>query len=608
MKKSFDPVHYFLNDLSFSKKLLISFFILLLIPSLAVSVLMYGEITDLVVTDTIANSRNLSEQTAYTVNTVTSRIKNVSDILSNDSYLREIAMHPAFSHTDDLEVSRVLKDSFMSSINSFLNDPLVKGIRIYLDTPYQDLYEESGYNDIFQSMDLTRGSYWSGIMSTNETDALYCAPFYLSNRERETLGDLSYVKRIRYEMSEKKDAATAAYLVVYYSSDSLSEALTFETGESEAVNYIINERDNLIAYSDMALAATYFLNNDDMERLIPETNTFVKREVIGREMYMSRYLIENSGWYLVSVISAGPLNDRVRSILMRYVLIYIFSVIIALAVSYYMGSSISSRIENVIRKMERTHHTKVHKIKEESGRDEIGDFVLTYNHMADQINELIERQTEAAEQIKTSEFNALQSQINPHFLYNTLDMINWLALSNENSRVTEAVQSLSRFYKLTLSKKKTLDTVEHELEHVSLYVKLQNMRFDNKIDFIVDVPDNLMSYEIPKLTFQPIVENAIVHGIFEKEDRSGTIVLTAWSEENDMLFLISDDGVGMDEETCNSILMENSPRVSSDHGSNIGVFNTHNRLKLLYGSSYGLSYRSTPGEGTEVTVRIPVSQ
>ena len=604
MKKSFDPVHYFLNDLSFSKKLLISFFILLLIPSLAVSVLMYGEITELVVTDTIANSKNLSEQTAYTVNTVTSRIKNVSDILSNDSYLREIAMHPAFSHTDDLEVSRVLKDSFMSSINSFLNDPLIKGIRIYLDTPYQDLYEDSGNNDVFQSMDLTRGSYWGGIMSTNETDALYCAPFYLSNRERETLGDLSYVKRIRYEMSENRDAATAAYLVVYYSSDSLSEALTFETGESEAVNYIINERDNLIAYSDMALAATYFLNNDDMERLIPESDTFVKKEVIGREMYMSRYVIENTGWYLVSVISAGPLNDRARSILMRYALIYIFSVIIALAVSYYMGSSISSRIENVIRKMERTHHTKVHKIKEESGRDEIGDFVLTYNHMADQINELIERQTEAAEQIKTSEFNALQSQINPHFLYNTLDMINWLALSNENSRVTEAVRSLSRFYKLTLSKKKTMDTVEHELEHVSLYVKLQNMRFDDKIDFIVDVPDNLMSYEIPKLTFQPIVENAIVHGIFEKENRSGTIVLTAWSEENDMLFLISDDGVGMDEETLSAILTDNSANDGSDHGSNIGVFNTHNRLKLLYGSSYGLSYRSTPGEGTEVTVRI----
>ncbi len=608
MNKSFSPVHYFLNDLSFSKKLLISFFILLLIPSLAVSVLMYGEITDLVVTDTISNSKNLSEQTAYTVNTLTSRVKNVSDILSNDSYLREIAMHPAFSHTDDLAVSRVLKDSFMSSVNSFLNDPLIRGIRIYLDSPYYDLYEDSGYNDIFQSMDLTRGSYWSGIMSTNETDTLYCAPFYLSNREREGLGDLSYVKRIRYEMSENRDAATAAYLVVYYSSGSLSEALTFDTGESEAVNYIINERDNLIAYSDKALAATYFLNNDDMNRLIPESNTFVKREIIGQEMYMSRYVIENTGWSLISVISAGPLNNRARYILMRYALIYFFSVIIALAVSYYMGSSISSRIENVIRKMERTHHTKVHKIKEESGRDEIGDFVLTYNHMADQINELIERQTEAAEQIKTSEFNALQSQINPHFLYNTLDMINWLALSNENSKVTEAVQSLSRFYRLTLSKKKTLDTVEHELEHVSLYVKLQNMRFDNKIDFIVDVPDNLMSCEIPKLTFQPIVENAIVHGIFEKEDRSGTIVLTAWSEDKDMVFLISDDGVGMDEETCNSILMDNGPKENSDHGSNIGVFNTHNRLKLLYGSSYGLSYSSTPGEGTEVSVRIPAFQ
>ncbi|MBR2186331.1 MAG: hypothetical protein IJ857_03225, partial [Lachnospiraceae bacterium] len=183
MKKSFNPVRYFLTDLRFSKKLIISFLLLLLIPTAAVSVLMYGEITDLVVTDTVNNYAQLSEQTTNTANTITRRIRNVADMLKNDSYLRETVMHPAFSHTDDIEYSEILRDSFMTFIDSYKEDPLVKDIRIYLDTPYKDLYENSGQGDVFQSMSLTKGTYWGGIMSTNKTDTLFCAPFYLSNRE-----------------------------------------------------------------------------------------------------------------------------------------------------------------------------------------------------------------------------------------------------------------------------------------------------------------------------------------------------------------------------------------------------------------------------------------
>ena len=606
MNKNISPFRFFLTDLSFSKKLMVSFLILLLIPSLAVSVLIYGEINDLVVTDTIESAETLTLQTAQTVNNLTRKIKNVADILSNDSYLRQIAMHPAFSHTDNTEFSGMLRDSFMASVSSLLDDPTIRNVRIYLDSPYADLYAGSDTEDIFQSMDLTKGSYWGGIMSTNTTDSLYCAPFYLSNREKETLGTLSYVQRIRYDMSTDRESATAAYLVIYFSSEDLSEMLENETPEGDTVNYILNDRDNLIAASDEALAGTYFLDNEAIDTLIGNEASFVKRTVLERELYTGYYDIEDTGWRLISIIPAAPLMEKSRNILLRYALIYGLSVLIAVIAGLFIGRSISDRIGNVIKKMERTHHSKVHKIKEESGRDEIGDFVLTYNHMADEINDLMERQKADAEQIKTSEFNALQAQINPHFLYNTLDMINWLALSNEKEKVIDAVQSLSKFYKLTLSKKDTIDSVENEINHVSLYVKLQNMRFDDKIDFIVDVPDNLMHHDIPKLTFQPVIENAILHGIREKDEKSGTIVLTAWVENNDILFLISDDGVGMDEETMNMILVDSPEETPHRKGSNIGIYNTHKRLSLFYGQGYGLSYRSTPGEGTEVTVRIPL--
>jgi len=223
--------------------------------------------------------------------------------------------------------------------------------------------------------------------------------------------------------------------------------------------------------------------------------------------------------------------------------------------------------------------------------------------MCEQINLLLDKQEEDAKNLRNSEFKALQVQINPHFLYNTLDMISWMSKSGKNENVTAAVWILSKFYKLTLSRKETIGTIEQELEHISLYVQIQNMRFSNKIYFIIDVPDSLMEYEIPKLTFQPIVENSILHGILEKDSKEGNIVITAWIEDNTIIFFISDDGIGIEPGIVEKILTGELKRKQGN--SNIGINNTHQRLQLLYGQEFGLSYTSTLGSGTEVELRIP---
>ena len=179
--------------------------------------------------------------------------------------------------------------------------------------------------------------------------------------------------------------------------------------------------------------------------------------------------------------------------------------------------------------------------------DEVGDLIDTYNYMTRKMNQLMDNQAKAAEDLRIAEFNSLQAQINPHFLYNTMDMINWMAQQGRTEEVTNAVQNLSRFYKLTLSQKKSISTIAKEEEHVSIYIHLQNMRYHDSIQFISDIPDELMNNQIPKLTLQPVVENAILHGISETTSKSGTIVLTGWPEDQDLVLLISDDGVGMSQ-------------------------------------------------------------
>ena len=212
--------------------------------------------------------------------------------------------------------------------------------------------------------------------------------------------------------------------------------------------------------------------------------------------------------------------------------------------------------------------------------DEVGDLIDTYNYMTRKMEQLMEDQRKSAEELRIAEFNSLQAQINPHFLYNTMDMINWMALQGQTSEISNAVQRLSRFYKLTLSRKNSISTIGDEEEHVSIYLQIQNMRYHNSISFISDIPDELTEYQLPKLTLQPVIENSVLHGILEKSSKSGTIVLTGWMEDQDIVLLISDDGVGIPPEKLTDII--SGTEIVSGKGTNIAVYNTHRRLQILY--------------------------
>ena len=281
---------------------------------------------------------------------------------------------------------------------------------------------------------------------------------------------------------------------------------------------------------------------------------------------------------------------------------------IALALAFFLAStlskSITGRISSVISQMRTVRHGPPVPMDSPDAHDEIGDLIDTYNYMTRKMNQLMEKQAQAAEDLRIAEFNSLQAQINPH--YNTMDMINWMAHQGRTSEVCNAVQSLSRFYKLTLSRKKGISTIAKEEEHVSIYVHLQNMRYHDSISFISDIPDELMEYQIPKLTLQPVVENAVLHGILETPTKSGTIVLTGWMEDKDVVLLISDDGVGIAPDKLPVILSGEGTSVSG--GTNIAIYNTHRRLQVLYGDQYGLSYSSKLGSGTEVQIRFPAKR
>lgn len=226
--------------------------------------------------------------------------------------------------------------------------------------------------------------------------------------------------------------------------------------------------------------------------------------------------------------------------------------------------------------------------------------------MVGKIGLLLEDQFRSGQAIKSAELEALQAQINPHFLYNTLDMLKWMARNGMTDEIGQVVTSLSKFYKLSLSMGNTVISIRDELLHVSSYMQIQSTRYVNKILLDIQVDEEIMEYGILKITLQPIVENAIIHGILCTEEESGTIRITGGLEKGDIVIIVSDDGEGMSPDIVSKLLTNDLN--NRTRGSGYGLRNINERIHLFYGPGYGLAFDSKPGIGTAVTIRIPVQK
>ena len=238
--------------------------------------------------------------------------------------------------------------------------------------------------------------------------------------------------------------------------------------------------------------------------------------------------------------------------------------------------------------------------------DEIAELGMSFNILVGKVRELLDAKIKEQENLKKAELRALQAQINPHFLYNTLDTIIWMAEANRPAQVVELVRALSRFFRITLSKGKDWITVREEVEHISSYLTIQKIRYRDILDFAIDMEPEALDATILKLTLQPLVENALYHGI--KNKRSGGVITVRgrrWGGDR-LRVEVSDNGIGMTAEKVAQMrtAIESEGFVSNESG--FGLCNVNQRIKLYYGKPYGLTLESEYGEGTRVVVDIPL--
>lgn len=588
------------NKLNIQKKLSIIVVTAVTIPMLLIIVIFSGRLFNMITSDTIRQEQNSASQTAPLVEDM------VQDLLNTNASIRA---SEAYRYIFEKGIHDSASDALLSPQGTGLSSVLeraeennaVSAVRVYVDIPEnEDCFSDTeGY---FAPLSQVRRTYWYGIFQGSHPTSLFCPPLYLSQREADSLGDCAYIMPMR--MLTVDSGEVTCYLALYFQSSALQEILTDNLVNDGSLSYITNDRDAVITTSDSNLIGLYYVDYDSIRNNLMSSNSFIEKNITGNRVFVGFYYIESADWFMVTVLPNGPIMAKTLQMLGLFLAVCAISIIAGLLVALSLSRSLTRRISAVSRQMSLVKNDNPPMIMSESASvDEIGELVDSYNYMVRKINRLIAEQAKYAEELRISEFNSLQSQINPHFLYNTMDMINWKAQQGKKAETTAAIRDLSRFYKLTLSRKNTITTVGNEIEHATIYMRLQNMRFGNTVDFVVDIPDSMLDIKIPTLIFQPIIENSLLHGILEKESKTGTIVLTGWMESEAAVIMISDDGVGMTQEKLASLLTEKQEQTQGS--GHIGVYNTHRRLQILFGAAYGLSYKSTPGQGTDVEIRIP---
>ena len=289
-----------------------------------------------------------------------------------------------------------------------------------------------------------------------------------------------------------------------------------------------------------------------------------------------------------------------------YVMTAIVLVVIAMLISSFIARSITLPIQKLRDSMERVQEGDFKAADDLviPSQNEIGSLTTSFNVMTHKIEDLMAQNVHEQELKRKSELKALQSQINPHFLYNTLDSIIWMAEGKKYEDVVLMTASLARLLRQSISNEDETVLIGQEIQYVKSYLTIQKMRYKDKLEFEINVDPSINSVHIVKLVLQPIVENAIYHGLKYKKSK-GMLTVNGYQKDGNAVIEIADDGVGMDEETLNRIFEKHKVNYRSN---GVGVYNVQRRLCMYYGKEYGLSYKSEKGKGTTVTVVIPIEQ
>lgn len=545
---------------------------------------LYYSLTNIMLEDALDSTVDAVEGSSDGIALYVEKLKALTQIISKDEDVVSFLKQP-----DDQTRAEVngLLNNVMSTDSNLLTGILVSRTG--------EILSNEASLDMKRSSDMMQESWYVDVMEKGAMPVLTSI-----RRQTFTMDKSSWVISIGQEVVDSQ-GNNIGLIILDFSYEVLERFFEDLNLGSEGFAFILT-RDHALVYHEKM---EYFESPDRLNELI-KISDMASGYDQGMKKLTYKSEILGTDWELIGVSSLDYLAAARRQLFEVIVLVAVLLIMIALGSGVLIASRISKPIRDLETAMNEMSVNLSYTSLEQSSCYEVESLRLRFNEMRDQIVALLEGIKEKEQFLRKSEINTLYSQINPHFLYNTLDTILWMAEFQDTEKVVSLTKALAQFFRISLSHGKDFITLENEIDHVKQYLYIQEQRYGDQLRYEIDVDEALYPLQVPKIILQPIVENAIYHGI-KPLDRPGTVKITATLSDtaenatDQVLYIsISDDGVGFDP--------ENNTAVKTLKLGGVGLENVARRLSLIYGDTYSLSFQSKLGKGTVVSISLPAKR
>ena len=585
-KKSIKAFQY----LNIRTAILSSFSILIIATLLVISLISIRYTENIVKNNSVDYTTKIIKQINNDIDSYIVSMDNISTLVSKDSEVQEYLFEDDININHQLNNKRILKlfETVRETREDICNIAIIHSNNKYIINDGKD--ELSEYISIQDT-----NWYKNAILKNGDT-------FISSSHVQNVIKDnYKWVITLCRTLMNPNTNEQEGVFFIDLNYNAISNLCERNALGNKGYVFIIDEAGNIIYHPKQQLIYSGLLT-ENIEKIINSDENYFVTDLKGNNCLYTFSKSEKTGWTVVGVAYMDELIKNQKEMIVVYIIVTGIILGIAIIISILISKEITKPLEilkNSMKEVEKgdfeTGYIEI------IGQNEIVSLSKSFNIMICKIKKLMEQNITEQKQKRKSEIKALQAQINPHFLYNTLDSIIWMAECNKTREVVIMTSSLAKLLRESISNEEEFTTIEREVNYIKSYLTIQQMRYKDKLEFEFDVEKSIYSVRIIKLILQPIVENAIYHGIKYKEGKS-LISIKGYDCGNEIEIIVKDTGVGMDKYQLEHIF-DNCKRNEKSNG--VGVSNVQMRLQLAYGKEYGLVYKSKKSEGTTVKIRIP---
>lgn len=588
-------------NLSIKYKLIIAFFCIIIFISISLGYYSYASSSNIIEKEISSTTLADTKQVSRDINFLQKDINDLSTFICLDPQIQ------SFIHSNSLISQNISNKIYQTNDIEFQSLASLLASKDYIS--YIGIYNNNG-SKYYLSSDGSSGiSDYDFVKSSNiysQAKALRGKPLWLSLSDKNQIfiTDNKHPKIVMCRtIIDTNTYKESGFMFICINISTLEHNYLSNLSSKDRVISLLDNDNNIVASNNSD-------NITEIQEFLPNITGYEGQQSVSinnKKILLTYSTIEETSWKVAYIVSFNDVLTDIRQIIPITLLVTICCLVISMIIALLISYILTSPIKKLLFSMKRV---KMGNFKEKVNlkyMDEIGLLGLEYNDMIDNINNLIDKVYKLQISEKEAELKALQAQINPHFLYNTLDSIYWKAQKSKEKDISEMIYALSKLFRLTLNRGNEFTEVQNEKDFIENYLILQKKRFQNKLKYKIEINDNVLRYKIPKLILQPFVENSIIHGTEEDTDKS-MLDIYGYLEEDKIKFIIQDNGGGIEESILRSLLDNKLGQKNSIQHNGYAIKNVKERLSLYYDGNYLLNITSGINKGTRVEIVIPASE